>query len=137
MANSGTVNIDGKSFTLEGGSCKHRNVIYLFQCTVCAKGYTGKTDMALHKRVNGHRNCEPFDVGGLITDYQALLYHATVTHGSEFGNTYKVWIVKNVSDPSDLLRMELHFIHKFNTKEPFGLNIDNPMGIRLSRLRIV
>ena len=136
MANSGTASINGKKFTLEGGNCKLRNVIYLFLCTVCSKGYTGKTDQPLHKRVNGHRNCESFDGDSLITDFQALKYHAEITHGGVFNDVYRVFVVKNVSNPSDLLRWELHFIDKFNTKEPFGLNIDNPMGIKFTRLNI-
>ena len=136
MANSGTVFINGKKFTLDGGSCKQRNVIYLFLCTVCSKGYTGKTDQPLHKRVNGHRNCEPFDDDSVITDFQALKYHAAVIHGGDFNDVYKVFVVKNVSNPNDLLKWELLYIDKFNTKEPFGLNIDNPMGIRLTRLQI-
>ena len=72
MSNGDTVTINGQKFTLDGGTCKDRNVIYLFLCTICAKGYTGKTDMPLHKRANGHRNCEPFDDDSAITDYQAL-----------------------------------------------------------------
>ena len=119
-----------------GGDCKLRNVIYLFLCTVCAKGYTGKTDQPLHKRVNGHRNCESFDGDSSITDFQALKYHATVTHNSNFSDVYKVFVVKNVSNPKDLLKWELFYMDKFNTKEPHGLNIDNPMGIKLTRLHV-
>ena len=37
-------------------------------------------------------------------------------------------MVKNVSNPSDLLKWELFFMDKFSTKEPFGLNIDNPIN---------
>ena len=136
MADSGSVVINDREFILDGGDCKTRNVIYLFHCTICAKGYIGKTDQPLHKRVNGHRNCESFDDESMITDFQALMYHATVTHKSNFNDVYKVFVVKNVSNPKDLLKWELLYVNKFNTKEPYGLNIDNPMGIRLTRLQI-
>ena len=44
MSNSDTITVNGKTYnTLEGGTCKHRNVIYLVQCTLCTKGYVGKT----------------------------------------------------------------------------------------------
>lgn len=136
MANSNSVVINGNNFTLDGGNCKQRNVVYLFQCTICDKGYIGKTDQPLHKRVNGHRNCESFNDSSLITDFQALQYHATVTHDCSFNDVFRVYVVKNVSNPRDLLKFELMYINSFNTKEPFGLNIDNPMGMRVSRLRI-
>ena len=46
------------------------------------------------------------------------------------------YVVKNVNTPDDLLQNELFFIKEFNTKEPFGINIDAPMGLRIKRLNM-
>ena len=126
--------INGKTCKLEGGNCKHRNVIYLFQCTICSICYVGKTDQPLHKRVNGHRNCGELDGLEVITDFQALQYHASVTHKADFDRIYKVSIIKNVNCPNNLLHWEQVYVDKFNTQVPFGLNIENPLGIRVTRL---
>ena len=135
MANSDTVKINGVCYNdLEGGTCKSRNIIYLAQCKKCNRSYIGKTSTPLHKRVNGHRNNTM--ISDLITDEQALVHHATTVHMSTFDGTYRFFVVMNVGNPTDLLKWELYFIDKFNTKIPKGLNIDNPMGLRLKRLCI-
>ena len=88
MANTDSVVINGRTFKLDGGDCKSRNVIYLFLCQECFKPYVGKTDMVLHRRNNGHRNCEPFDNADVITDFQALRYHSQVFHKTPFQDLY-------------------------------------------------
>ena len=132
MSNAGTVTLNnGQTHSCEGGDCKSRNVIYLFQCTICSKGYVGKTDQPLHMRVNGHRNCEKWKDGDVLSDFQALKYHTVGVHNVDFNSCFKLFIVKNVS-PAGLGKSEIFFINKFKCKEPFGLNIDNPLGMRLT-----
>ena len=109
-------------------------MIYCFQCVICWKGYFGKTDIVLHKIVNGHRNPNPVD--DTITDFQSMKNHAEVVHNSKFDDVYMVYVVKNVNTPDDLLRNEIFFIKEFNSKEPFGINIDAPMGLRIKTLNI-
>ena len=108
MSGTSTATINGVEFKLEGGNCKDRNVIYLFQCIICTLAYVGKTDQLLHKRNNGHRTCGLADCE-VITDFQALHYHATVTHGKNFDDIYKVWVVKKVDSPCKLLHWEQFF----------------------------
>ena len=91
---------------MEGGNCKNRNVIYFFQCVICWLGYVGKTDQVVHWRTNGHRTCGISAENFIITDFEALLYHATVTYGLKFDDVYKIWIAKNVNSPTDLLHWE-------------------------------
>ena len=69
------------------------------QCSICLKVYVGKTDNPLHKRINGHRNS---GADSAVMDAQALAHHAVAGHNSNFNDIYKVWIVKNVVNPSDL-----------------------------------
>ena len=79
-------------------------------------------------RVNGHRNFGELDELEVITDFQSLQHHATVTHKKDFDKIYKVSIIKNVDSPSNLLHWEQSYVNKLNTHVPFGLNIDNPLG---------
>ena len=130
MAESDTVELNGNHYNnLEGGTCKSRLIIYLAKCTICpSMAYVGKTDTPLHIRVNGHRNATSKD--GKITDEQALAHHAS-SHKVPFNDIYKVYVIKHVGRPDHLLMWVSKFINKFNTKHPFGLNLDNPMGLRV------
>ena len=105
------------------------------QCSICLKIYIGKTDTPLHKRVNGHCN-SIVDSDSVILDAQALAHHAVARHNKKFNDIYKVWIVKNVVNPRALLKFELHYINEFGSKEPSGLNVENPQGIRIKRLKV-
>ena len=128
MSEKGTVVINGVDMSCSGGDCKSRNIIYYFQCTVCKLGYVGKTDQPLHKRVNGHRNCKVIEDED-ITDFQ-ILYHHSSLHDLPFLDCYRIWVIKQVA-PSELSATELEFIRKFKSLHPFGLSIDNPMGIKI------
>ena len=134
ISNNSSVSVRGKVVHCDGGDCKSRNVVYLFLCKVCGLGYVGKTDQLLRKRVNGHRNCGSLDEG--IADPQALQNHAQRTHQQDFQDIYSVSILKQVGDPGRLLQEELSFIQRLNTLEPFGLNVDTPLGVRGARLKL-
>ena len=130
------VTIGEKFFTLRGkGNCKTNNVIYLFICILCKKGYVGKTDTPLHVRTNKHRNPGKVKENTKFPqhDYHALSRHA-VLHNVPFDECYRLYIVENVHNPDFLVPREGFFVDFFGTKEPFGLNIDNPLPITSSRL---
>ena len=134
MSNCDSTTINNvKHNNFDGGNCKSNNVVYLVQCSLCHKAYVGKTVNPLHCRMNGHRNSKANE-NDLITDEQVLSHHATVTHQAQFNNIYRIWIVRKLNDPKSLLGLENYFINKFDTKHPFGLNIDNPLGLRIPRV---
>lgn len=132
MSGKHSVSVGGRMVKCDGGDCKSRNVIYLFACKLCELCYVGKTDQELRKRVNGHRNCGVLEEG--VGDPQALQKHAQRVHQQGFQDVYQVWILKQVGDPGRLLSEELGFIQRLNTLEPFGLNVDTPLGVRGARL---
>ena len=45
----------GKTFKTPSGNCNSSNVVYLAECRLCGKQYTGRTVQLLRKRINGHR----------------------------------------------------------------------------------
>ena len=139
MRNTNEVKVHGKVYSrLDGGDCKSNNVIYLAQCTACNKPYVGKTDTPLHKRVNGHRN--PTTVMSTnryeMQDAQALSIHASTMHNTVFDECYKFSIVENVQNPANLLYRENYYINKFNSKEPYRINIDNPLNVPILRFKV-
>ena len=55
MSNSETIAFKGNNVVAKSGSYLSRNVKYLAFCSLCTKGYIGKTTTMLRSRVNGHR----------------------------------------------------------------------------------
>ena len=90
--------------------------------------------------MNNHRdsmNNYDFNEAPPITDAHTLAYHALEHQNHPFNKCYTYFIVKEVSNPSELLATEQFFINKFNTKKPTGLNIYLiPLGSGLKGLDI-
>ena len=93
----------------------------------------------LHKRVNGHRDC-----------YREVLEHTTNTSSKEIhsNNTLGLHLHKdhgftetnafdqhlkfgilNVVNPADIDVKEYVWMHRLNTFQPVGINIEFPFGI--------
>ena len=139
MSNLNSFTVNGMHYDkCSGGNCKSNNIIYLCICKLCDLAYFGKTTVPFHKRMNNHRdsmNNYDFNEAPPITDAHTLAYHALEHQNHPFNKCYTYFIVKEVSNPSELLATEQFFINKFNTKKPTGLNISNPTGVRVKRVR--
>ena len=79
---------DESEFTLEGvtikanksANCKSKNSIYLAVCTIYSDFYLGRTQQALHLRVNGHRD----KFTPISYKLSALAHHIRVDHPDKF-----------------------------------------------------
>ena len=146
VSNSDTIVVNGKTVVPRCGSCISRNIIYLVLCSLCSKGYIGKTTNTLRCRVNGHRaihrkviSSNGASIQLVRTNHQddlSLGYHLFKEHGSslstDFNNYFKFSIVQHCS-PNLLDVTEHKWIHRLHTLEPGGINSMNPFAIPLAR----
>ena len=83
----------------------HNIIIYLVQCSLCKKLYSGRTVNTLRTRIGQHRtsfyallNEKPVD---LTDDEHSLGVHLYTEHGlrhhSDFNKHYKICIIDNAS----------------------------------------
>ena len=102
--------------------CNSKNVVYIAQCTICAKGgqkfkddtYFGQTMTAMNTRMNGHRSHFVID-NRLLFEKSALSMHCFLTHKADFSmELFKLGIVKQAR-AVDLNREEERFIQKYRT----------------------
>ena len=128
------------------GTCISYNVIYLFICKICLKGYIGRTVQELHSRVSEHRAAynkllvKPdlrykHEVVSDEQDTYSLGLHLIIDHNltsdkKDFDLNYEVLIVTNAG-PNKLEVTEHRSIHKFRTLYPSGINSVDPFGIPL------
>lgn len=136
--------IRGKKVILSQGSCKTYNTCYLGQCTICKKPYVGRTVEEIHKRVCGHRRkykeilkraeertLEEVDTS---SDQYMLGLHLYLEHGlsdpDAFDKHMKFGILDVVS-PQEIEKKEFTWMHRLNTFQPVGINIEYPFGIPL------
>ena len=136
MSNEASFILNNTTYECDGGNCKSKNIIYLAICRICNKAYFGKTTQTLQRRFGQHKfsmnNISSLDI---ITDAEALAAHVALDHHrDDFHSTYKLYVVKSCN-PKDLLNNEQQLINKFSTLTPYGLNIDNPIG--LPELRVL
>ena len=130
----------GKTFKTPSGNCNSSNVVYLAECRLCGKQYTGRTVQLLRKRINGHRlwmNKTKTPNGDDNSDFRnedeaALSDHLKSVHNlvtsDDFDKNLQFTVVK-ACDPRDLENSEFKFISDIKTMTPFGLNIAKPFGI--------
>ena len=136
------VNVGKKKVKLSEGSCKSYNICYIGQCSICEKCYTGRTIEFLHKRTSGHQHCyveilKKSANGNLLGDdmdkdlYQLGL-HLHQDHGQTdpkaFDELIKFGILEIVN-PADIEKKEYLWMHRLNTFQPVGINIEYPFGI--------
>ena len=144
LIKSPVVEIRGKKITLSQGTCKTYNICYLARCKICNKPYTGRTVEAIHKRTNGHRHCykevvkraENGTLQDLDTtnDLYTLGLHLHYDHGfadpGDFDRNIEFGILEVVS-PADIEVKEFRWMHRLNSFQPTGINIEYPFGIPL------
>ena len=127
--------------------CISRNVIYLGTCTLCNKGYVGKTANFLRSRINGHRALyykiilHNGDLNAFTNernnDYNndlSLAFHLFKAHNcdqrSDFNKFYNFTIIHHCS-PDTLYSSEHKWIHRLRTLEPGGINSHNRFSIQV------
>ena len=136
------LNVGKKKIKLSEGSCKSYNICYLAQCSLCEKCYTGRTIEFLHKRTSGHRHCyveilkksanNSLSEEDSNKDLYQLGLHLHLEHGltdpKAFDKFIKFGILEVVS-PAEIERKEYLWMHRLNTFQPVGINIEYPFGI--------
>ena len=132
--------VGGKKIKLMEGSCKTKNVIYLAQCQICEKPYTGRTVDEIHNRNSGHRHYfkeilkQINDLQEIDTnsDLWMLGLHLHLDHGltdpDAFDKHIKFGILDTVN-PTEIEKKEFCWMHKINSFQPVGINIEYPFGI--------
>ena len=134
--------INSKRIRLASGSCRTYNIIYIAVCRICDKPYTGRTVDAMHLRVNGHRHyyvvvlkkseTNSLDSLDNSTDLYSLGLHLHLEHGctdpSDF-DRYISFAILEVVNPSNIEVKEYTWMHKLNSFQPVGINIEYPFGL--------
>ena len=134
--------IRNRKVMLSNGSCKSSNICYLGVCKLCKKPYTGRTVDYLHKRINGHRhlykeilkkaednNLQDIDTNN---DLYSLGLHLHLDHGLTDPNAFDENLsfgILDVVTPTDIDKKEYKWMHKLNTFQPIGINVEYPFGI--------
>ena len=140
--------VNNKKIRLASGSCKTYNIIYLAVCSLCQKPYTGRTVDPLHKRINGHRHLykevlKKSDAGTLDTvdttnDLFTLGLHLHQEHGCSNPQDFDLHLkfsILEVVNPSNIEVKEFMWMHKLNTFQPMGINIEYPFGLPYLELK--
>ena len=140
LIESPQVTVGKRKIKLSKGSCKSYNICYLALCQLCKKPYTGCTVDVIHGRVSGHRHCyydilkkvaanEPPDFD---SDLYSLGLHLHFEHGftdpGAFNRYFKFGILE-VVNPGDIEKKEFKWMHKLNSFQPHGINVEYPFGI--------
>ncbi len=142
LISSPSVAVEGRVVKLSKGSCKSYNICYLAICELCKKPYTGRTIDALNNRITGHRHHfneilkkiasnEPLEID-TNNDIYMLGLHLYHDHGitdkNAFNRLVKFGILEVVT-PNDIEKKEYKWMHKLNTFQPHGINVEYPFGI--------
>ena len=101
--------------------------------------YFGKSINQFRERFNGHRShLKNIMNADEIDDENSLAAHASDAHfvhgvktAAEFNDLYRFSIVKRLQNPNLLTRVEQSFIDKYKTQHPLGLNMNDPIGLRM------
>ena len=137
-----TTTVGGKKIKLMEGTCKSNNIVYLAQCQICEKPYTGRTVEQLHKRANGHRHCykeilkkiddDNFQEIDTDSDLWMLGLHLHLDHGLTNPDAFDQYIkfgILDVVNPTEIEKKEFAWMHRINSFQPIGINIEYPFGI--------
>ena len=139
-----SVEVNGIVARPSGGTCISYNIIYCFVCTICTKGYVGRSVQQLSDRLGQHRRNYYVmlkDINNTLTDdlYRkddeySLGLHLIEDHGlndkNDFVNSDILFILDTCS-PKMLKLREHSYIHSLKTLKPHGLNAVDPFGIPL------
>ena len=136
------VTIGNRRIKLTEGNCKSGNICYFAKCQICDKPYTGRTVELIHKRINGHRkyykeilkNAENGTNQEIDSnsDLWMLGLHLHLDHGltdPDAFDKYMKFGILEVVNPTEIEKKEYIWMHRLNTFQPTGLNIEYPFGI--------
>ena len=136
------IKVGKRVIKLSKGSCKSYNINYIGICQICKKPYTGRTTNPLYVRNSGHRHHyneilkkiaknEPVDFD-TTSDLYSMGLHLFLDHGitdpDGFEKNYKFGILENVA-PGEIEKKEFKWMHKVNSFQPHGINVEYPFGI--------
>ena len=124
----------GKRYHTPAANCQSKMLIYVAECLICEKQYTGKTTCKLQTRISGHRSHINKTTKTILldTDEAALCehlktHHQPATYTELFNINYSFTVVQ--INPPDLEKCEQLWVSRLVTMEPFGLNIEKPQGV--------
>ena len=134
--------VSNRKVKLPHGTCKSSKICYLAVCTICDKPYTGRTVDPLHIRINGHRHlykdvlkrsvANTLQEVDTNNDLYTLGLHLHLGNGLDDQNAFdknmKFGILEVVR-PSDIDVKEYRWMHKLNSFQPVGINVEYPFGI--------
>ncbi len=134
--------VNNKTIRLASGTCKTYNIIYLAVCGLCNKPYTGRTVCPLHTRNNGHRRKykeilkksleQTIDTLDTENDLYTLGLHLHLEHGCSNPDDYDKhfqFAILEVVTPSNINVKEFKWMHRLNSFQPIGLNVEYPFGL--------
>ena len=133
--------VGNQKIKLSEGNWKTYNICSLALSSLCEKPYTGRTVGPLHKRTNGHRDCykevlkQTTNTSSKEIDQDKDLYtlgiHLHHDHGLTDPTAFDKYIkfgILDVVSPADIDVKEYTWMHRLNTFQPVGLNIEYPFG---------
>ena len=142
LIQSPKIKIGRRVIKLSKGTCKSYNINYIGICQICEKPYTGRTTDPLHVRTTGHRHHyneilkkiaknEQVDFD-TTSDLYSMGLHLYLDHGvtdpNGFEKNYKFGILEIVN-PGEIEKKEFKWMHKVNSFQPHGINVEYPFGI--------
>ena len=105
-------------------TCTSTNILYVLQCTHCAKQYVGQTSYSMRHRLAGHT----YAFG---RNHKSLYYHFIKIHKSNF--EINIILLQQVTDHKLRLVAENEWIEKLDTLLPRGLNTRSNINVSPDR----
>ena len=100
--------------------------VYLIECKICGKQYTGSTKAKFRSRANNYKSTQRAFVNKEAVPKQALKQKSFHEHCySDRHNGIEDWVI-TLMDSTDTLkelrRKDLYWMYKLKTYAPYGLN---------------
>ena len=115
-----------KFFIRHNLNCKSDKVIYLIECTLCDKGYVGKSETPSNLRTNNHR-CDANKADSIGVDK-----HFFDNKNHNFEKHAKIILIERLKNAENMTKEEITYnlekredfwMLKLNTLQPDGFNV--------------
>ena len=107
-------------------NCNSEMVVYLIECRVCGKQYSGSTMTKFRARANNYKSMHRTFRKEQILSNQARnqkLFHEHYLQNEHNGIcVWEMTIIDHAETVKSLRQKELYWYHKLKTYAPFGLN---------------
>ena len=115
-----------KFFIRHNLNCKSDKVIYLIECTLCQKGYVGKSETPSNLRTNNHR-CDAKKSDSIDVDK-----HFFDNKNHDFDKHARITLIERLKNPENMTKDEITYnlekredfwMTKLDTLQPDGFNV--------------